>query len=231
MPITFKGCCGTVDNIRTTNDGKRCGSYHRGNSCEISSSFRHFQATKAHGLFGASDILGNLQTRNEISTITEIKMTLTTAVDSLLSLFQVEGQFIENTIIIVIGGMPTIIFLFCTLALCVAICNMGVFFKDLVKSCTGREKRKTWTHAENVKVMECYYKSKLSKDRGYVQRMLDLWMDEGMVVLSKERLAGQSRSILKRKLLSEDELKEIRDRVGFQEEEERQGRQGRCLIC
>ena len=88
-----------------------------------------------------------------------------------------------------------------------------------------------WTHAENVKVMECYYKSKLSKDRGYMQRMLDLWIDEGMVVLSKERLAGQARSILKRKLLSEDELKEIRDRVGFQEEEERQGRQGRCLIC
>ena len=61
--------------------------------------------------------------------------------------------------------------------------------------------------------------------------MLNLWIEEGMFGLSKERLAGQARSILKRKLLSEDVLKEIRDRVGFQEEEERQGHQDRCLIC
>ena len=82
-----------------------------------------------------------------------------------------------------------------------------------------------WTHAENVKVMEYYYKSKLSRDRGYMQRMLDLWMNERMVVLSKELLAGQARSILKRKLLSDNELKGIRDRVRFHEPEGRQGRQ------
>ena len=79
--------------------------------------------------------------------------------------------------------------------------------------------------------MECYYKSKLSRDRGHMQRMLDLWNEEGMFGLSKERLAGQAQSILKRKLLSEDVLKEIRERVGFQEEEERQARQDRCVIC
>ena len=62
--------------------------------------------------------------------------------------------------------------------------------------------------------------------------MLDLWIEEGMFDLKKDRLAGQARSILKRNLLNEDELKEIRDRVGFQEEEERQGRQDRgCVIC
>ena len=79
--------------------------------------------------------------------------------------------------------------------------------------------------------MECYYKSKLPRNSVYRQRMLELWIEEGMFDLSKERLACQARSILKRKLLSEDVLKEIRDRVGFQEEEERQGHQDRCLIC
>lgn len=58
--------------------------------------------------------------------------------------------------------------------------------------------------------------------------MLDLWIDDGMEILTPERLADQARSILNRKFFSEDELKEIRDRVGFQEEE---GRQDRCVIC
>ena len=61
--------------------------------------------------------------------------------------------------------------------------------------------------------------------------MRDLWIEEGMFDISKERLAGQARSILKRNLLSDDELKVIRERVGFQEEEERRGRQARCIIC
>ena len=80
--------------------------------------------------------------------------------------------------------------------------------------------------------MECYYKSQLFKDRGYVQRMLDLWINEGMEVLSKERLAGQANSILNKKLLTDDELDEIRVRVrvGFLEEEERQGHRDSCLI-
>ena len=79
--------------------------------------------------------------------------------------------------------------------------------------------------------MECYYKSKLSIDLGYMQRMRDLWINEGMEVLTKKQLADQARSILKNKLLSEDELKEIRDRVRFQEEEGRQGHQDRGVIC
>ena len=83
-----------------------------------------------------------------------------------------------------------------------------------------------WTHAENVKVMECYYKSKLSGDRGYIKRMEDFWINEGMVVPIKELLAGRAQIILDWKLLSDDELKGIRDRVGFHEQEGRQGRQG-----
>ena len=75
--------------------------------------------------------------------------------------------------------------------------------------------------------MECYYKSRLSRDLGCMERMHDLWIDEGMVVLTKKELADQARSLLKRKYFSEDELKEIRDRAGFQEEK---GRQHRCVI-
>ena len=75
--------------------------------------------------------------------------------------------------------------------------------------------------------MECYYKSKLSGERGYIQRMHDLWIKEGMVVVSKKRLVDQAYSILNNQMLSEDELKEIRDRVGFQEEEPRKARSSR----
>ena len=45
-----------------------------------------------------------------------------------------------------------------------------------------------------------------------------------MFDLAKKRLAGQARSILKKNLLGKNELKGIRERVGFQgEERERQG--------
>ena len=62
-------------------------------------------------------------------------------------------------------------------------------------------------------VMECYYISKLSGDYGYMKRMRELWIREGRFDITKERLAGQAHSILKKNLLSEDELKEIRRKV------------------
>ena len=62
-------------------------------------------------------------------------------------------------------------------------------------------------------VMECYYKSKLSGDYGYTKRMRELWIGKKRFDLTKERLAGQARSILKKNLLLEDELKEIRGKV------------------
>ena len=45
---------------------------------------------------------------------------------------------IENPIIIIIGGMSTIL-LFCMLTICDAICNKEAFIKDLVNSSTGKE--------------------------------------------------------------------------------------------
>ena len=45
---------------------------------------------------------------------------------------------IENPIIIIIGGMSTIL-VFCMLTICDAICNKEAFIKDLVNSSTGKE--------------------------------------------------------------------------------------------
>lgn len=61
--------------------------------------------------------------------------------------------------------------------------------------------------------MECYYKSRRSGDKGYMKRMHELWIGKGMFDLAKKRLAGQARSILKKNLLREDEMKEIRRKV------------------
>ena len=46
-----------------------------------------------------------------------------------------------------------------------------------------------------------------------MKRMRELWIREGRFDITKERVAGQARSILKKNLLREDELKEIRRKV------------------
>ncbi|XP_067045206.1 uncharacterized protein [Acropora muricata] len=129
--------------------------------------------------------------------------------------------------IFIIGGMAFILLL-CISTICYAIFRKKEFIKDLVDLTKGNEeggeKRKRWTHEENVVVMECYYKSKRSGDKGYMKRMHELWIGKGMFDIAKKRLAGQARSILKKNLLGKNELKGIRERVGFQgEERERQG--------
>ena len=52
-----------------------------------------------------------------------------------------------------------------------------------------------------------------------MKRMHEFWIGKGMFDLAKKRLAGQARSILKKNLLRKNELKAIRERVGFQGEE------------
>ena len=74
-----------------------------------------------------------------------------------------------------------------------------------------------WTHEENVVVMECYYKNKLYEDSEYMPTMRDLWIERGMPDIPKSRLTCQANTILKNDLLCKDELKQIRERVGFQE--------------
>ena len=62
-----------------------------------------------------------------------------------------------------------------------------------------------------------------------MKRMLELWIQEEMFDISKEQLAGQARSILDNKTLHNDELKEIRNRVGYRGGE-RQGWPWWCVV-
>ena len=68
-------------------------------------------------------------------------------------------------------------------------------------------------------VMECYYKSKISGDSGYMPRMRALWIGEGMSDLPKDLLRRRVHLILRNKVLHKSELKQIRDRVGFSRRE------------
>lgn len=77
--------------------------------------------------------------------------------------------------------------------------------------------------------MECYYKSKRSPERGYIKRMHRFWTQQGMFDASEQQLASQANSIERKKRLHKDELKEIRNRVGYRGGE-RQRCRGYCVI-
>ncbi|XP_015761088.1 PREDICTED: uncharacterized protein LOC107340256 [Acropora digitifera] len=81
----------------------------------------------------------------------------------------------------------------------------------------GKEKKERSTHEENVVVMERHCKNKLYEDSEYMPTMRDFWIERGMPDIPKDRLRCQARTILKNDLLRKDELKQIRERVGFQE--------------
>ena len=73
--------------------------------------------------------------------------------------------------------------------------------------------RHKWTLAENVKVMECFYKSSPTR-RGYRKRMYDWWQRECPgFVLTEQRLLDQKRTIVTRQLLTSIELEHIQSRV------------------
>ena len=57
--------------------------------------------------------------------------------------------------------------------------------------------------------MECFYKSN-PKKIGYRKRMHNLWIEQGMFVITEQRLADQKSQIVKKKWLSELELEAIR---------------------
>ena len=71
---------------------------------------------------------------------------------------------------------------------------------------TARRTRRKWSHEENRVVMECFYKS-TPKKIGYRKRMHNLWSEQGMFIITEQRLADQ---IIKKKWLSELELEAIR---------------------
>ena len=74
--------------------------------------------------------------------------------------------------------------------------------------------RKNWLREENIFVMECYYKGVPSR-RGYRKRMLGLWGEKGMFIVTEQRLVDQSNEIRKRGWLTDLELEEIIRRIEY----------------
>ena len=74
--------------------------------------------------------------------------------------------------------------------------------------------RKKWSREENMFVMECYYRSVPSR-RGYRKRMLDLWREKSMFIVTEQRLVDQSNQIRKRGWLTDLELEEIIRRIEY----------------
>ena len=68
--------------------------------------------------------------------------------------------------------------------------------------------RKKWSREENMFVMECHYRSVPSR-RGYRKRMLDLWREKGMFIVTEQRLVDQSNQTRKRGWLTDLELEKI----------------------
>ena len=57
-------------------------------------------------------------------------------------------------------------------------------------------------------VMECFYKS-VPNRIGYRKRMLDLWKEKGMFIVTEKRLVDQCNQVRKRGWLANLELEEI----------------------
>ena len=71
-------------------------------------------------------------------------------------------------------------------------------------------KRRKWTSQENKIVMECYLLSE-PKIRGY--RMLSLWQQKGMFLVSEQRLVDQANTIRSNSWVTELEIEELERKV------------------
>mgnify|MGYP007065339753 CR=1 FL=1 len=68
--------------------------------------------------------------------------------------------------------------------------------------------RRKWTIEDNRQVMECYFKNRPAQ-RGYRQRMLQIWKASGGRHISEQRLVDQAYKIKKKQWFSSVELEEI----------------------
>ena len=71
-----------------------------------------------------------------------------------------------------------------------------------------RTTRRKWSQEENKVVMQCYYRSEYGRN-GYRKRIHVIWNEMGMFNVTEQRLVDQKNNILRRKWLSDLELKEI----------------------
>ena len=72
--------------------------------------------------------------------------------------------------------------------------------------------RRKWTSQENKIVMECYLLSE-PKIRGYRKRMLSLWLQNGIICVSEQRLVDQANTIPRNIWMTELEIEELERKV------------------
>ena len=73
------------------------------------------------------------------------------------------------------------------------------------QSTTGRAKRRMWSRADNIRALKCYFASK-PMERGYRERMWNIWNGLGGFEVSKDRLAMQIDGIKRKKWFSDLEM-------------------------
>ena len=73
-------------------------------------------------------------------------------------------------------------------------------------------KRRKWSRTDNVTALECYFQSQ-PEQRGYRQRMHDLWEERAMFEVSEQRLSDQIRTILRKNWFTSIELACIKGTV------------------
>ena len=79
------------------------------------------------------------------------------------------------------------------------------------KWATGTNARSKWSRADNKDLMICYYNSEPAK-RGYMKRMLDLWLTKRPNSnLNEKQLVAQKANVIKKKLLSDLEIEELQN--------------------
>ena len=87
---------------------------------------------------------------------------------------------------------------------------------DSMNPTNQRLKRKTWTREDNQHILHCYFKSNPTQ-RGYRERMMEIWQELSIFQTTSQRLADQVRTIMMKGWFSELEIVEIHQKINDQE--------------
>ena len=92
-------------------------------------------------------------------------------------------------------------------------CSSFRYISDDVRNHNDqRAKRKTWTREDNQLALHCYFRSN-SSQRGYRKRMIEIWQECANFHTTRQRLANQVRTIIKKGWFSDLEMLEIHQKT------------------
>ena len=84
-------------------------------------------------------------------------------------------------------------------------------------------RRRKWSQEVNRIAMECYYSSN-PEVVGYIERMHMIWKEKGILDVKEQRLLDQKWQIVTKKLFSDLELNEIKEKsMGMAEDSDKNG--------